>query len=433
MKHIDKMTEDGLEGLNGAGFWALISRARGRPIFPHLQRVSSIQLRHMRTYEPIFLLSPALREAKVVIPVDNEHVYPCKDCQDLMVRKFDLTMGPLMWFLHLQSPHLTSLHIAFWNTAPDLDAEDVRSMSLFKSLRQLDIDLQATSLRALLSMCTELDQLVSLSLVIRDDFTTRKKKAKNERALCTLTDLKIRGPLGCAAEILAYAKASALQSVVLIGPLDQERWTVCLDALATHFSDSITTLGVTLEDRRASPLTFSNAGDKLYALHNMEQCFLEFVRDVSRLESKPDKIPMTVTDNDIVKAARAWPRLRKFILSCAQDDQTSVPSAESIEEFAMHCPDLETLVLPGLDASSLPSGVNAKVERCYLSGLETEDGDYGPCAVIGYVDQYPTGYVTHSHPKPRSSYPGSEKVILQITKKRAPSRQLSDSSLLSDQ
>ena len=147
MKHIDEMTEDGLEGLNGAGFWALISRTRGRPIFPHLQRVSSIQLRHMRTYEPIFLLSPALREAKVVIPVDNEHVYPCKDCQDLMVHKVDITMGPLLRFLHLQSPHLTSLHVAFSNPAPDLKAEDVRSMSLFKSLRQLDIDLRETTAR----------------------------------------------------------------------------------------------------------------------------------------------------------------------------------------------------------------------------------------------------------------------------------------------
>ncbi|TFK81244.1 hypothetical protein K466DRAFT_591361 [Polyporus arcularius HHB13444] len=374
VKHIEELREDHDGELGGAGFVALALRAKGRPIFGHLKRVSNVELRHMRTYEPLLFLSAPLREVAFSLPVRNEDDYPCKDCRDLgMVHKFDYTMGPLLQVLHMQSPHLTTLSVNFHALFPEVKSEDVQRISLFRHLRHLHVQLDGMSLSSLLMTCAKLRKLTSLSLRMSDIFEFPEAKKPKKSKLRTLTDFKLRGHPAYAVAVLEHALESALESVVVFGPADEEDFYECLDSITKHFSSSLTTLGVTLYGGRRT-MRFADIGDRLHLLPKLQYCFLEFVEDLRY--SNPKKIRMSLTDDDIAKAALAWPRLRKFILSCAQDDQDVAPLAESVQAFAAHCPELQTLVLPSMDASRLPAGVDAKVERCELPGLTTSDREY---------------------------------------------------------
>ncbi len=388
VKRMEVLKEDDDDGPIGAGFYALVVRARGQPIFPHLSRVGLISLTHMRTYEPLFLLSTGLRDVKFTLPVrDREpgESYPCKMCRDFVIHEPDETMGPLLQLLHLQSPDLAALSINFdGSTYPEADVDDMRPIRFFSALKHLHVEIGGMSLHALLQICSEIKQLSSLSLHMSDDdlqTPIRKKKADTPAPppLRTLTDLKIRGHPAYAQTVLEYASPSPLQSLLFIGPLNTKGWKKVLDSLTKHFSDSVVTLGMTLYGQQR--VRFADIGDKLHALPNLQQCFLEFVPELSDSSQEPEKIPVSLTDDDIAKAARAWPRLRKFVLSCeADEDAQDGPSAEILDAFRQNCPDLTTLVVSSIEE-------NAEIERKELRDLngDLDPDSGGGFAFIGYV------------------------------------------------
>ncbi|RPD55122.1 hypothetical protein L226DRAFT_616221 [Lentinus tigrinus ALCF2SS1-7] len=388
VKNIDMLREDDTEGLGGAAFWAVVMRARGQPIFPQLSRVKRVDLRHMRTYEPIFLLSAALREVRFTLPVRDPNepdFYPCKDCRDLTVHQFDETIGPFLQLLHVQSPNLVSLSINFdghsYPSPSESKVQDMKRLRLFSALQNLHVEMSGRSLIALLNICTGLQHLVSLSLYLNDDYnmTLPKRKVNSPELppLSTLTEFKFRGHPGYATAALEFAKTSALRTLLLIGPMNQEGWNKCLDTLSEHFSDTITTLCMTLHGGES--VRFADIGARLHALPNLKHCFLEFCEDL-KPEGEPS--PVLLTDDDLVKAARAWPRLRKFVLSCALDEQAEAPSAESLGAFTEHCPELKTLVVPSIDASQLPAGLDEDVGRGELPEL-TGDWESEGFAFLG--------------------------------------------------
>ncbi len=345
------------ERLGERAFSALVEHVSrsGTTILPNLQEIFWLQFSHVAQCLPF--LSGSLR--RVTLYVQATSPTPLPDVPAQIVPGAMEGYASLFGVLAACSPCLEEL---------SLEGVDFRtswhlsSPTIFKHLRALHLGSISTPASVVVSYCSRMPRLVSLSVVFRRSsggesvpaISQRGDQCQDPSRLSALEVLRVAGAPLDIEDILRAVDSPALHTAALsvaIPDDDTDGWTRCATLLSTRFSRSLRTVraectrsGMVIPSQ-ARP--FSDYAQALLSLGRLCDCTITI----------EDPAGVALTNEDIDAMAISWVSLSSLEVTL-RGGRTGLPrpTFPSLITFARRCPGLVTLRFPlGQDLTSLPS------------------------------------------------------------------------------
>ncbi|RPD55131.1 hypothetical protein L226DRAFT_538974 [Lentinus tigrinus ALCF2SS1-7] len=330
----------------------LTDRARGRPIFPNLERVDTIHMDNRPALEPFAFLPPTLRELSLTFPMNN----PCGDGPEA-----DPAFEQMLRVLHSKAPALTSFSFSFGreNAPSVVKSQQLTPLRTFTSLQRLEVEISWMCYKGFLrAICAKLPQLTNLSVVLdtpMDGETPEPLEGVPCLGVSTLDEFHMSGHPREIASALEIIAPSPLRAVDLRGPHDRAGWARSLKLLTTQFHSTLDRISISVVvddelDDYTEPPQLSAFARPLYVLSRL-QVFIFDAYTAPRVNTS--RLVVKLTDADIRGVANAWPNLRKLVIlgKPGNRDGALTITPTCISAFAAKCTQLEALALPFPNAS----------------------------------------------------------------------------------
>ena len=347
--------------LGQQAFAALVHHASlsGTTLLPNLQELSWLQFSHVVQCLPF--LSPSLRRVTVYVQATPSRLPAGSDSAvGRQVGRGALGgYSGLLQILDARSPCVEALTLE----GIDFDfAASLASDAVFQQLRSLHLGAVSVSTSLVLSHCSKMPRLASLSLIIRDSpgrsRPSSSRGAHSQRQtdvprLCAIECLRVAGAPSDIEAILESIDSPSFHTVALsvsVPEFDTDGWTRCASLLGARFAPSLRV--VSAECRRSATLVptqarpFSEYVQPLFCLLHLSECTIVI----------EDPAGVAMTDADVENMATAWRFLRTLEITLRGGPAATLPSIASLSTFTRACVDLATLRLSmSQDVSALES------------------------------------------------------------------------------
>ena len=335
----------------------LVRRASrsGTTILPNLQEIFWLQFSHVAQCLPF--LSHSLR--RVALYVQAASPTRLSEAPAQIVPGVMQGYAGLFGVLGACSSYLEEL------TLEGIDFQTswhLSSPTTFKHLRALHLGSVSTPTSVVVSYCSRMPVLVSLSIVFRRSLDRDSLPARSQRGdqcpdsqrLSALEVVRVAGAPLDVEDILRAIDSPALHTAALsvaIPDDDTDGWTRCASFLSARFSRSLRT--VRAECMRCGTVVSSHA--RPFAQYVQPLLPLSRLRDCGITIEDPAGVALT--DGDIETMATSWMALSTLEVSLrGGTSRISRPTLSSLFAFVHQCPGLITLRLPfGQGLTSLPS------------------------------------------------------------------------------
>ncbi|KAI0672395.1 hypothetical protein C8Q78DRAFT_990844 [Trametes maxima] len=312
--------EDPSERLRQSTFAALVRRAArvGAPLLPRLEELSWLQFSQDITHY-LHFVSPSLRRITVYVQVG---VATVPDVEELCLEGIEL-------------PH------------------SLESLQAFKRLRNLHLGSVTAPVAVILSYCSAMPNLSSLSADLTgshppsDLYASHigQARGKDGPSLNALQILRVAGSPSSIEELFNGISSPTLHAASLAISThehDNDGGRRCVAHLSARFAASLHTVRVQytrMADRTPTDARpFAQYARPLFLLRGLRECTLAI----------EDPAPVSMEDADVRAMAEAWPALVSLDVSAMQQSGTTgtLPCVTALEAFAQHCPDLVSLRVP---------------------------------------------------------------------------------------
>ncbi|KAM5545996.1 hypothetical protein V8D89_000122 [Ganoderma adspersum] len=333
--------------LGERAFSALVQHASqsGATVLPNLQEIFWLQFTHVTQCLPF--LCRFLK--RVTLYVQTASPTPLPDAPAQIIPGLMEGYGCLFGVLETCSPCLEELSlegIDFQTSWP------LSSPTIFKHLRALHLGSISTPTSVIVSYCSRMPRLASLSVVFRRSSGWEGEPARSQRGdqcqdpprLSALEVVRIAGAPFDIEDILHAVNSPMLHTAVLsvvIPDNDTDGWTRCATLLSARFSQSLRTVRAectrseTVVPSRARP--FSLYVQPLLPLRRLQDCTITI----------EDLAGVALTDSDVESMATSWTSLSTLDVSLRGGTSgIARPTFSSLLTFAHRCPGLLTLRLP---------------------------------------------------------------------------------------
>ncbi|RPD61778.1 hypothetical protein L226DRAFT_393668 [Lentinus tigrinus ALCF2SS1-7] len=329
-------------------FTALLDLAtlHSTTLFPRLEELSWLQFSHVAQCLPFF--SPPLRRITVYVQAE----YPARHDMEAALTSRHVVpggYGELLHTLSVLSPCLEELSLEGIEL-PDSLAPSV----VFSHLRTLHLGSVSTPTSVILSLCSKIPRLASLSLVLRSSYRngplplhrSHDSDGSHSEIAClsSLEVLRVAGAPCDIEDILNAVDSPSFHSItmsVTLPEYDADGWTRCSSILSARFARSLRT--VRAQCKRSAALippharSFEEYVGPLLTLRHIADCSI----------SVEDPAGVTMTDADLEDMATSWPYLRTLEVRLRGGaPAVTLPSISSLSVFAKFCPELQSLHLP---------------------------------------------------------------------------------------
>ncbi|PIL28939.1 hypothetical protein GSI_08986 [Ganoderma sinense ZZ0214-1] len=347
------------ERLGERPFSALVQHASrsGTTVLPNLQEVFWLQFSHVAQCLPF--LSRSLRRVTLYVQAASPTPPPGVLVAHIVPSPME-GYGGLFGVLEACSPCLEELSlegIDFRTSWP------LSSPTIFKHLRALHLGSISTPPSVIVSYCSRMPRLVSLSVVFRRSSGWSKSEpwrsqhgdqCQDPPQLSALEVVRIAGAPFDIEDILHAVNSPLLHTAALsvaISDRDTDGWTRCATLLSARFSRSLRT--VRAECMRSGMVvpsharSFSQYVQPLLPLRRLQDCTITI----------EDPAGVALTDEDVVTMASSWTSLSTLEVSLnGGTSGLPRPTFSSLLVFVHRCPGLVTLRLPfGQHLASLSS------------------------------------------------------------------------------
>ncbi|KAI1792776.1 hypothetical protein LXA43DRAFT_887016 [Ganoderma leucocontextum] len=355
------------ERLGESAFSALVRHASrsGTTVLPNLQEIFWLQFLHVAQCLPF--LSRSLRRVTLYVQAASPTPLPAPA---QIVPGATEGYTNLFGVLVAYSPCLEEL---------SLEGIDFRtswhlfSPTIFKHLRALHLGSISTPTSVVVSYCSRMPLLASLSVVFRRSWGMESVPARSQRGdqcqdpprLSALEVLRIAGAPLDIEGILRAVDSPALHTVALsvsIPDDDTDGWTRCASLLSVRFSQSLRT--VHTECTRSGTVVPSHA--RPFAQYARPLLPLRLLHDCAITIEDPAGVALT--DEDVDAMATSWTSLSTLEVSLRGGRTSGIPRPTlcSLFAFAHRCPGLVTLRFPfSQDLTSLPSDGDRMMPRSH--------------------------------------------------------------------
>ena len=335
------------ERLGEHAFSALVQHAlrSGTTVLPNLQEIFWLQFSHVAQCLPF--LCRFLK--RVTLYVQTVSPTPLPDAPAPIIPGLMEGYGSLLGVLETCAPCLEEL---------SLEGIDFRtswslsSPTIFKHLRTLHLGSISTPASVIVSYCSRMPRLASLSVVFRRSSGWEREPARSERgdqcqdlpSLSVLEVIRIAGAPFDIEDVLHAVNSPVLHTAALsvaIPDNDTDGWTRCATLLSVRFSRSLRT--VRAECTRSQRVVPSRA--RPFALYIQPLLSLQRLQDCTITIEDPAGVALT--NEDIDSMAISWTFLSTLEVSLRGGTSDAPrPTFPSLFSFAHRCPGLVTLRLP---------------------------------------------------------------------------------------
>ncbi|RDX52499.1 hypothetical protein OH76DRAFT_1480612 [Lentinus brumalis] len=335
----------------------------GTTLFPRLEELSWLQFSHVAQCLPF--LSPPLRRITLYVQATN----PARTDVTAAINAGDVPAdyATLLHALDVLSPCIEELSLEGIEL-PDSLAPSI----VFNHIRTLHLGSLSTSTSTILSLCTRMPRLASLSLVLRNPHRSRRPPFNGLRGsdgshsaipqLPSLEVLRVAGAPSDVEDILDAVDSPSFHSItvsVTVPEYDTDGWTRCSSVLSARFAQSLRT--VHAECKRSAAVVPSHAR----SFEGYVRPLLPLRRIVDCTITIEDPVGIAMADADLKDMATSWLHLSRLEvrLQAAGVPAITLPSIFSLADFARLCPELQTLHLPlrqdvrHLEPSAYPGSV----------------------------------------------------------------------------
>ncbi|OBZ76078.1 hypothetical protein A0H81_03136 [Grifola frondosa] len=348
--------------IDRSAFDALFLRNGGKPLLPALEgldwRQSSPHGAEMLSFMP-----ESLRRLRFFLTSRNGG--------SEIPRKRDYNFGTALWLVATRVPTLGVLEVRGVEHPCSLS-----SLAEFKHLCTLSLG-TIPSISVVLQSCAAMEHLQSLSFFLHPN-RSNELVGTFRTGFRALRSLSMSGTSSDTTSMLAAIRSPHLYSVVMMITLevrDLEGWRRCYQTLGSRFASSLRTLEIT-----CLPPVWQVIGDEIVPLQENIEALLT-LHKLEKLYLAIDDIYVSLTDDDFLKIATAWPELSSLTIYVRQSDSVPPPSIHSLKIIAEHCPRLKTLTLPRLNVSDLseleieasPPMMSHKLQNLSIADLELTD------------------------------------------------------------
>ena len=335
------------ERLGEHAFSALVQHAlrSGTTVLPNLQEIFWLQFSHVAQCLPF--LCRFLK--RVTLYVQTVSPTPLPDAPAPIIPGLMEGYGSLLGVLETCAPCLEEL---------SLEGVDFRtswslsSPTIFKHLRALHLGSISTPTSVIVSYCSRMPRLASLSVVFRRSSGLGREPARSQHGdqcqdppcLPALEVLRIAGAPCDIEDILHAVNSPVLHTTALsvaIPDNDTDGWTRCATLLSARFSQSLRTVRAectrsqTVVPSRARP--FPLYAQPLLPLQRLQDCTITI----------DDPAGVELTDEDVDAMATSWTSLSTLDVSLRGGTSgVPRPTFTSLFSFALRCPALVILRLP---------------------------------------------------------------------------------------
>ncbi|TFK81954.1 hypothetical protein K466DRAFT_604066 [Polyporus arcularius HHB13444] len=336
------------ERLGKHTFTTLVHHAalHGTTLFPRLEELSWLQFSHVAQCLPF--LSPPLRRITLYVQATK----PARTDVTAAINAGDVPAdyATLLHALDILSPCIEELSLEGIEF-PDSLAPCI----VFSHIRTLHLGSLSTSTSTILSLCTRMPRLASLSLVLRNPHRARRPPSNGLRGsdgshseiphLSSLEVLRVAGAPSDVEDILDAVDSPSFHSItvsVTVPEHDTDGWTRCSSVLSARFAQSLRT--VHAECKRSAAVVPSHAR----SFEGYVRPLLPLRRIVDCTITIEDPAGIVMADADLKDMATSWPYLSRLEvrLQAAGVPAITLPSIFSLADFARLCPELQTLHLP---------------------------------------------------------------------------------------
>ncbi|KAI0643820.1 hypothetical protein C8Q79DRAFT_928299 [Trametes meyenii] len=349
--------EDPSERLRQSTFAALVRRAArvGAPLLPRLEELSWLQFSQDITHY-LHFISPSLRRITVYVQVGATTGSAAPPPSESEQRH----AANLLRLLDAQSPDVEELCLEGIELPHSLEP-----LLAFKRLRNLHLGSVTASVAVILSYCSAMPNLSSLSADLTHSHSSSdvypslidRAQGKDGPSLDTLQVIRVAGSPSSIEELLAGVSSPTLHTASLTVSAhehDASGGGRCAAVLGTRFAASLHTVRVRYTLRAGTggraptdARAFAHYARPLFPLRGLRACTLAV-----ELEVEGPGAPVSIADADVRAMAEAWPALVSLDVHVSVGGREgaagegALPCVTALEAFARCCPGLVNLRLP---------------------------------------------------------------------------------------